>query len=231
MTTAKSDPGEVHVDKWAAIEGKWKFKNGHAQYLGPSSEGARMPIGLAKASARFRDGSVCSRMKLSRNERTTAGIFIRFQSLDAPFCLAQIGAYDRAYAISEYQPGGGFIGRAVAGSLSNLNTNETHEFKVTVVGQLIRLVVDDVEVLSTTLSTPMEGTGFGLYAYDDAQVDFIHGASSKLRIRLRTNRNDVPNSVIVKGGFEAHSRVMRDMHANEVNAYRWVVPTASTMPI
>ena len=65
----------------------------------------------------------------------------------------------------------------------------------------------------------------GLVVEQAEQVDFIHGASSKLRIRLRTNRNDVPNSVIVKGGFEAHSRVMRDMHANEVNAYRWVVPT------
>src|SRR5579872_7621604 len=65
----------------------------------------------------------------------------------------------------------------------------------------------------------------GLVVESAEQVDFIHGASSKLRMRIRTNRNDVPNSVIVKGGFEAHSRVMRDMHANEINAYRWVVPT------
>ena len=65
----------------------------------------------------------------------------------------------------------------------------------------------------------------GIVVETAEQVDFIHGASSKLRMRLRTNRNDVPNSVIATDGFEAHSRLMRDMHANEVNAYRWVVPT------
>jgi hypothetical protein len=56
-------------------------------------------------------------------------------------------------------------------------------------------------------------------------VELIRGASSKIRLRIRSNRNDLPSSVIVKGGFEAHSRLMRDMHANEINAYRWVVPT------
>jgi hypothetical protein len=65
----------------------------------------------------------------------------------------------------------------------------------------------------------------GIVVEEAEQVDFIHGASSKLRMRIRTNRNDIPNSIIVKGGFEAHSRVMRDMHANEINAYRVLVPT------
>lgn len=172
MSAANGDLTEVRIEKWAAIEGKWKFAKGNAHYQGPTAKDSRTPIGLARASQRFRDGIISCRIKLSRNEKTSAGIFVRFQSLDAPYCLALIGAYDRAYAISEYQPGAGWIARAMAGNLSNLAANETHDVKVTVIGQSISLNVDDVEVLNTTLSTPMEGTGFGLYAYDDGQVDF-----------------------------------------------------------
>jgi hypothetical protein len=91
---------------------------------------------------------------------------------------------------------------------------------------------DTVEVPETPagftpdyLTQAMQQRVPGLVVESAELVDKISGASSKLRMRIRTNRNDIPNSIIVKGGFEAHSRVMRDMHANEVNAYRNVVPT------
>jgi hypothetical protein len=173
MTTVKADANETRIDKWAAIAGKWKFGKNIAHYLGSVPEQARWPFGLARASNRFRDGMIYSRVKLSRNEKTTAGFLVRFQSVDSPYCVAQIGGWDKAYAISEYQPGTGWIARATAGSLANLNANEPHDVKVTVIGQSISLTVDDVEVLSTTFSVPLEGTGFGLYAYDDAPVDFL----------------------------------------------------------
>jgi hypothetical protein len=75
------------------------------------------------------------------------------------------------------------------------------------------------------LTAAMQQRVPGIVVEAAEQLDHIHGASSKVRMRIRTNRNDVPNSIIVKGGFETHSRLMRDMNANEVNAYRWVVPT------
>jgi hypothetical protein len=172
MSTAKLDEKEIRVDKWAAISGKWKFTKNSAQYLGPTPGQPTPPVGLARGSVRFRDGLICSKVKLSKNEATTAGFFVRFQSPDSPYAVAQIGAWDRAYAISEYQPGFGWIARASAGSLSNLNIDEPHEVRVTVGGQSIRLTVDEVEVLSTAFSIPLEGTGFGLYTYGDAPVEF-----------------------------------------------------------
>ena len=75
------------------------------------------------------------------------------------------------------------------------------------------------------LTAAMQQRVPGIVVESAERGDYIRGASSKLRMRIRTNRNDVPGSVIVKGGFEPHSRVMRDMNANEVNAYRWLVPT------
>src|SRR5439155_411415 len=115
---------------------------------------------------------ITSRVKLGKNKDTSGGIFVRFQSPDTPYAIAQIGAWDRAYAISEYQPGLGWIARASAGSLANLNIAEPHNLSVSIGGQSIRLTVDDVEVLSTVFSIPLEGTGFGLYAYGDAPVEF-----------------------------------------------------------
>lgn len=56
-------------------------------------------------------------------------------------------------------------------------------------------------------------------------VETIRGASTKARIELRTNRNDVPPCMIVKAGFEAHSDNMRSMHDNEMHAYRDLIPT------
>jgi hypothetical protein len=172
MSTVIGDETETRIEKWAAINGKWPFSKTSAEYLGPEPDQPAPPIGLARGSARFRDGLICSTVKLSRNENTSAGFFVRFQSTDAPYALAQIGAGNRAYAISEYQPGAGWIARKSAGSLSNLSINEPHEVRVSVAGQSIKLTVDDVEVLSTSFSIPLEGTGFGLYSYGDAPIVF-----------------------------------------------------------
>lgn len=35
------------------------------------------------------------------------------------------------------------------------------------------MTVDDVDVLKTTCSIPLEGAGFGLYAYDENPIDFM----------------------------------------------------------
>jgi hypothetical protein len=172
MGSATIDEKQTLIDKWAAISGKWKFVNKSAQYLGPTLDPSSPPAGFARASIRFRDGLVCSNVKLSRDQKTTAGFFVRFQSTDMPYALAQIGAYDRAYAISEFMPGHGWMARASASALSNLNIDEPLSVMVTIAGQSIKLTVDDVEVLSTTFSIPLEGTGFGLFAFDDAPIEF-----------------------------------------------------------
>jgi hypothetical protein len=172
MIAAKMEDKETRVDKWAAISGKWKFTKNSAQYLGPTHDQLTPLVGLARSSVRFRDGLICTKLKLSKNEATEGGIFVRFHSPDSPYAIAQIGAFERAYVISEFRPGFGWIARASAGALSNLNVSEPHEVKVSVVGQSIRLTVDEVEVLNTTFSIPLEGTGFGLFTNGLAPVEF-----------------------------------------------------------
>ena len=43
---------------------------------------------------------------------------------------------------------------------------------IAVLGQSLRMTVNNVEVLRTVLPRPLEGTGVGLYAYDSAKVVF-----------------------------------------------------------
>lgn len=59
-------------------------------------------------------------------------------------------------------------------------------------------------------------------------VDVQHGTCTKLRFRLdldaKARAAGISELVIVKGGFEPHSRMMHYMHAHEVHAYADVAP-------
>jgi hypothetical protein len=59
-------------------------------------------------------------------------------------------------------------------------------------------------------------------------VDFMRTTCTKIRIKLDlvNNRTDapIPDSVILKGGFEPHSRILKTMHENEVHGYADILP-------
>jgi hypothetical protein len=59
-------------------------------------------------------------------------------------------------------------------------------------------------------------------------VDVNHGTCTKVRLQLDLDeagrRAGIPERVILKGGFEPHSRDMDFMHATEVTGYQFVFP-------
>ena len=59
-------------------------------------------------------------------------------------------------------------------------------------------------------------------------VDVNHGTCTKIRIALDMDEAGkaagIPDAVILKGGFEPHSRMMHYMHGEEVHAYADVRP-------
>ncbi|MDE2404315.1 MAG: hypothetical protein KGM17_06580 [Sphingomonadales bacterium] len=57
-----------------------------------------------------------------------------------------------------------------------------------------------------------------------AIVDVNHGTCTKVRLRLDHDSDAIPALVILKGGFEPHSRAMPYMHAEEVHGYADVAP-------
>jgi hypothetical protein len=61
-------------------------------------------------------------------------------------------------------------------------------------------------------------------------LDVLHGTCTKVRIRLDLNAAGraagIAERVILKGGFEPHSRAMHYMHGHEVHAYADVAPVS-----
>jgi hypothetical protein len=172
------------VERWAAIVGRWAFDGSTAVFKGPEEITGRPPLGLALGSIRFRDGQISTRIKLSRNDRTSGGIVFGFQSFNSPYFVAQIGAYNKAYAISEYRPGHGWLSLADAGVLSNLDASNDHELVVSVNAQSVRMTVNDVDVLDIVVGRPIEGTGAGLFAWDDAEIRFAETTITGVRPRI-----------------------------------------------
>jgi len=158
------------IDRWAALIGRWTFQGGKATFHG--SDDNESPLGLALAGASFRNGSIRTRLKLARNKQTTASILLGYQSMTAPYVLVQLGAHDKAYAVSEYRPNLGFELLASAGLLSNIDPEVEHELAVTLEGQSLSMRVDGVNVLSMLLRQPINGEGMGLEAWGDAAVVF-----------------------------------------------------------
>lgn len=68
----------------------------------------------------------------------------------------------------------------------------------------------------------------GVRLRDSEILDVNHGTCTKVRIRLDLDgagtAAGIPERVILKGGFEPHSRMMHYMHAEEVHAYANVKP-------
>ncbi len=205
-------PAAQRIEKWAAISGRWEFTSSSARYDGPDEPGSRVPLGIALGSIRFRDGKVTTHVKLSRTQHTTAGVLLGFQSMNSAYVVAAIGAYNKAYAISEYRPGYGWVSQADAGSLSNIDVERPHQLEVEVSGQTIRMTVDDVDVLSVVLNRPIEGTGTGVYAWGDAEVEFtettVQGVAPRIFVIMPFSEpfdslyRDVIAPVAHKLGFE-----------------------------
>jgi hypothetical protein len=177
MITSDSGNGSSHkepqpVEQWAAITGRWEFAGQQANYLGSESAEKVTSFGIALAAQKIRDGHIHTQIKLSRQKDTSAGIILGYQSPSAAYVAVTLGAFGGAYTVIEFRPGFGFSPLDSAGSIANLNVDQVHDLNVTILGQSIRMTVDQVEVLMTRLPRPLEGTGVGLYAYDAAKVTF-----------------------------------------------------------
>lgn len=160
------------VEQWAAITGRWKFDGRQSTYLGSESAERIQTFGIALAAQRIRDGRIRTQLKLDRAERSSAGVILGYQSLSAAYVAVTLGAFDAAYAVIEFRPGFGFAPLDSAGSIANLEPNKDYKLSISLAGQSVVMSVDGVDVLKTVLPRPLEGTGFGLYAYGDATVTF-----------------------------------------------------------
>ena len=85
-------------------------------------------------------------------------------------------------------------------------------------------------ITSDWLETALSGYAPGVRVRGFEKVDFINTTCTKIRLKLdlENNREDapIPETVILKGGFEPHSRAMWTMHFTETHSYSTLMPAA-----
>jgi len=101
-STALSPSVNGRPIRWAAATGLWSFEEDQAHYLGPAGDSPQR-YGLALTDRDLRDGSVQVGIKLSSPD-VSAGVILGFQSERSRYIVAQLGAYERAYTVTEFVP-------------------------------------------------------------------------------------------------------------------------------
>jgi hypothetical protein len=165
--------------RWAAISGIWEFHEASADYLegviSGSVEGKPLRMGLAVSNFQMQDGTVQAKVSFSQvlDDPQAAGFVLGYQSAGERYILAQLGASNAAYSLSEFDPGlGGWRSLVAIGAKRNLQSALRYLLEVKIVGQRLRVSVDGVRVIEHVLSVPFVGTQFGLVAAGDAKVSF-----------------------------------------------------------
>ena len=183
----RSDPKWVAITKWAALSGSWDFRDSSPKYETPTEEPAPPgAYGLAVCDEMFRDGDIRTLVQFCPKKATgneyaiekdeSAGIVLGLQRETGGYQVAGLGAFDQAYAISEFVPGRGWINRKATGLIANLHYGKSYQLVVSQKGQRISLVVDGVPVLEHLLSSPPPGNQLGLFSMSHSPVQFEHFA-------------------------------------------------------
>lgn len=92
----------------------------------------------------------------------------------------------------------------------------------------LRLPTDLAGLTTDWLEAALGTRNPGVRLLGSRVIDVNHGTCTKVRIALDADAAGkaagIPDRVILKGGFEPHSRMMHTMHAQEVHAYADVLP-------
>ena len=166
---------------WAAILGRWDISAVGQKFLG---EGPRVatpaqtfPVGLAVSSVAMQTGQCRVRIRFSapfEGEEQAGGIVLGYRSPEQPYIFIELGAASGAYLIGEYVTGFGWRPLVAAGQFQNLQMDRDYLLEANLVGQELRVLVDDVPVLQHLLAHPLEGRQVGLIAKGHRAVEFSH---------------------------------------------------------
>jgi hypothetical protein len=175
---------------WAPILGAWKIENDGQTFLGQGhlavAHGLSFPMGLAVSNAMLQNGRCRVRIKFSAHfgaDVQAAGIVVGYRSPEQHYVFAELGAAQAAYSIGEFVSGFGWRPITVTGTLDNLRRDHDYLLELKIIGQEMRMMVDDVPVLQHLLSRPLEGKQVGLIAAGGNSISFSDFTVVPLRPR------------------------------------------------
>ncbi len=184
---------------WAALTGTWKFDGSEAVFLKPQD--LRSPVGIALARGKFRAGSISVVVSFEDPGEAAARLVIGYNPATSAYFSIGLGGYGFAYVIDEYREGRGWKGLKTGGDVANLEPNRPYRVSVTLQGQSVGLIVDDILVMETTLPYPMSGDQIGLMAWGKKPVRFED-------LRFTT---DKPRAFVVMQFSEPYDNLYREV--------------------
>src|SRR5260370_23423076 len=141
-------------------------------------------MGLAVSNATLQSGNCQTRIRFCAafgESEQAAGIVIGYRSSEQHYVFAELGAARSAYSVGEFVSGFGWRPLAVAGGRENLRSDHDYLLELQIVGQEIRITVDEVPVLQYLLYKPLEGRQVGLIAAGVSPISFSE-------FTIKTNR-------------------------------------------
>ena len=161
------------LTKWAAVAGKWKFKEDSVVYLGPEDPNSTILYGVALGNARARSGSTETRVHFFEKPQASAGrIIFGYNPQTREYFSVGLGGYNFAYVLDEFSPTRGWKALAAAGSIENFTPNSEFQIETRIYGQRVSLLVDSIKVVEHNLPRPLDGDHVGLFAWGSSQVEF-----------------------------------------------------------
>jgi hypothetical protein len=188
LSTNGSNGSSPH--HWAPILGSWKIEESEQIFLGEGhpavSHGESFPMGLAVTNATLQNGQCRVNIRFSApfgGTEQAAGVVIGYRSPEQHYIFAELGAARGAYSIGEFVSGFGWRPLAVTGTRDNLRSDHDYSLELRILGQELRLVVDEVPVLQHLLARPLEGRQLGLIAAGNSPISFSRLTVNPLRPR------------------------------------------------
>jgi hypothetical protein len=183
-------PGEGPSSiRWAPILGHWSvgadqiaYKGGNERFGAPGQE---FPIGILVNNRELLNG-VCNvevEFEDVSSGHFAGGLILGYRSPERYYLLAELGAYQAAYCVSEFVSGYGGRPLKKAGPRDMLKAGEKYTLAVSLRGQELRVAVNGVKVLEILTPRPLEGKQTGLVAAGDHSVRFSSFAAAADRPR------------------------------------------------
>jgi hypothetical protein len=145
------------------VLGAWEIADSGLHFLGQgqhaAAQGQMFPMGLAASNITLQNGNCRVRIRFHEpfgDAVQVGGIVLGYRSSDSHYIFAELGGANRAYSIGEFVSGVGWRAIDGVGEIQNLTCDREYLLRVNLIGQELRVFVDDVPVLKHLLSAPVE---------------------------------------------------------------------------
>lgn len=163
----------MEVKNWVTVSGITKNENGNIQYIpSKSDENGKEEINefcTVKSDHFFKEGEITFDIKVLSENSGAQLILCWGDPLYVGFNVGNSAYSIRSFNQKQYQ----VSSSSESGSKNSIEINRTYKIKISVKGSLVKLIVDNVEVIYLTHSTFKSALAFNFYGDDEVIISNV----------------------------------------------------------